>query len=171
VWFRLFLVAILFSSTALRAESELAAEVETRIHALVNEMRAGHGMKPLEREARLDATGDYFSRYIAGTANLDHGADGSTPAMRVRQRGYGYCAIAENIAYEYSSRGFTAEGLARNFVEGWRESPTHRANMLSARFTQTGIGVARNAKNEYYAVQLFGRPVAAGAKKGAACPG
>ena len=137
---------------------------------LVNELRAERGLKPLEREARLDAAADYFAGYLAATDKLDHLADGNTPATRVRQRGYGYCAIAENIAYEYDSRGYTPERLARNFVDGWRNSPTHRANMLNPALTETGIGIARNAKNEYYAVQVFGRPVVPGAQKGAACP-
>ena len=168
--FRLLFIGLLLLPAFGRAQSDFTDQVETRLFVLVNELRAGHGSKPLEREARLDATADYFARYMASADNLDHRADGSTPAMRVKQRGYGYCVIAENIAYEYSSRGFTPEALARNFIEGWQESPTHRANILDPMVTQTGIGVARNAKNEYYAVQLFGRPLMPGAKKGAACP-
>ena len=162
-------LALLLAPATARSQSDFTRQVEARVFALVNDFRGEHGVKPLEREARLDDTTSYFARYIAANGNLDHRADGSTPAMRVRQRGYAYCAISENIAYEYSSRGFTPEGLARNFVEGWRDSPTHRANMLDRDVTETGLGVARNAAGEYYAVQLFGRPPMPGAKRGAAC--
>ena len=146
-------------------------EVEARVVALVNDFRAEHGLNPLEREPRLDQAAQYFGGYMADRRTLEHTADGNTPAARVKQLGYAYCVIAENIAYEYSSRGFTAERLARNFVEGWRDSPTHRANMLDAAVTQTGLGVARSGKGEYYAAQIFGRPpiLVPGAKKGAAC--
>jgi len=165
-----FVLALLLPAAAGRAQSDFTRQVEARVFMLVNEMRREHGLKSLEREARLDDTTSYFAGYIAANGNLDHSADGRTPAMRVRERGYGYCAIAENIAYEYSTRGFTPEELARHFVEGWRDSPTHRANMLDRGARETGIGVARNAAGEYYAVQLFGRPPIPGAKRGAACP-
>lgn len=158
------------SSASAQKHSSFEQQVEARIHALVNHVRAEHGLHALEREARLDAAADYFGGYMARTGKLDHAADGSTPAARVKQRGYVYCAIAENIGYEYSSRGFTVERLARNFVEGWMESPAHRANILDTVVTQTGLGVARNGNGEYYAAQLFGRPLVPGAKKGAACP-
>jgi len=144
-------------------------EVEARVFALVNDFRAGHGLKPLEREPRLDQAAQYFGGYMADRGTLEHRADGSTPAARVRERGYAYCVIAENIAYEYSSRGFTADRLARNFVEGWQDSATHRANMLDAAVTQTGLGVARSRRGEYYAAQIFGRPPVPGARQGAAC--
>ena len=146
-------------------------EVEARVVALVNDFRVEHGLKPLEREARLDQAAQYFGGYMAHKGTLEHRADGSTPAARVKQRGYAYCVIAENIAYEYSSRGFTAERLARNFVESWQGSPTHRANMLDAAVTQTGLGIARSGRGEYYAAQIFGRPpvLVPGATEGAAC--
>lgn len=158
------------ASAAAQSEPSFARQVEVRVLVLVNDMRVEHGLKPLEPEPRLDDTATYFAGYVAATGALDHGADGSTPAMRVKQRGYAYCAVAENIAYEYSSRGFTPDALARNFVQGWRDSPTHRANILRATLTETGVGVAGGGANEYYAVQLFSRPVTPGARKGAACP-
>lgn len=136
-------------------------QVENRVLSLANDFRGQHGLKPLEREARLGETARYFADYTARTGKLEHDADGSTPAKRVAQRGYDYCVIAENIAYEYSSRGFTPEQLAHNFVEGWQQSPTHRANMLEPKVTQTGVAVASSPKRgEYYVVQLFGRPPA-----------
>ena len=134
-------------------------QVENRVVALVNEFRAEKGLHTLELESRLGETAREFSAYIATSGKLDHRADGVTPAARAEQRGYDYCNLAENLAYEYNSRGFSAEKLARNFVNGWKESPTHRANMLELDVTETGVAVARGRQNgEYYAVQMFGRP-------------
>jgi hypothetical protein len=65
----------------------------------------------------------------------------------------------ENIAWEYNSDGFTATGLARAFVSGWRHSPEHRKNMLDGDLDEIGVGVARSQRTgRYYAVQDFGRP-------------
>jgi uncharacterized protein YkwD len=156
-------------NVAAPGEPSFTGQVEARVLVLINDMRIEQGLKPLQRESRLDETAAYFAGYIAAKGVLEHGADGSTPAMRVKERGYSYCVIAENIAYEYSSRGFTPEQLARNFVEGWRNSPTHRANILRSAATESGLGVARNGANAYYAVQLFGLPLIPGAGR-AACP-
>ena len=153
-----------------RSDTEFAREVEARVHALVNALRAEHALAPLEREPRLDATAQYFGAQLAARGVLDHHADGATPAARVKQRGYVHCVLSENIAFEYSSRGFGVETLARSFVDGWRDSPTHRENMLDAAVTQTGIGIARNAAGEYYAAQVFARPALTGVPRRAACP-
>jgi uncharacterized protein YkwD len=134
--------------------------VEERVLALTNEFRAQNALQPLQTEARLDDTARYFAAYVANTGNLEHDADGATPAERVKKRGYNYCIVAENLAFEYSSSGFTPDRLARSFIEGWSASPTHRANMLEPAVTQIGIGVAPSKKSgEYYAVQVFGRPM------------
>ena len=44
---------------------------------------------------------------------------GKEPAERVAQHGYKYCLVAENIAYEFSSAGFTTRQLAQELLEGW----------------------------------------------------
>ena len=134
------------------------SQAEARTVALTNELRAQHGLAPLAVETRLADAARYFAGYIAAADRLDHDADGSTPPERVKQRGYNYCMVAENLASEFDSRGFTVEVLSRNFVKGWSESPTHRSNMLDADVTQIGVGVARAKSGEYYAVQVFGRP-------------
>src|SRR5204862_6019322 len=154
----LFLGALLSAVPAAAQETPLTRQVEARVLALVNEFRAGEGLKPLEREARLDQAADDFADFMARAGLLDHRADGTTPPARVARRGYAYCELAENIGMEYDSRGFTVERLARALVQGWRDSPVHRANMLHATATQTGVGVSRNAQGEYYAAQLFARP-------------
>lgn len=167
----IFIVTLLVAPRegAAQAAPSFTQQVATRVNVLVNEFRIEHGVQPLKPEDRLSETAAYFATYMADSGNLDHLADGNTPAARVKRRGYAYCVIGENIAFEYSSRGFTPERLARNFVEGWRDSPTHRANMLDAAVTETGIAVAQSGKGEYYAAQLFGRPVLKGARKSAAC--
>ena len=138
----------------------LSADVEQRVTALTNEFRQQHGLQPLEPEARLTDAARYFAGFLASSGKLDHDADGMTPPERVKKRGYNYCVVAENLGSEYSSTGFAADALSRNFVQGWRDSPTHRDNMLLPAITQIGVGVARSPKDgEYFAVQVFARPM------------
>jgi len=95
---------------------------------------------------------------MARTDRYGHAADGSQPADRARARGYDYCLISENIAYQYSSEDFATADLARRNFEGWKDSPGHRRNMLEPAATDTAIAVARSSRTgRYYAVQMFGR--------------
>ena len=99
-----------------------------------------------------------FAKFMAKTNKFGHTADGNQPNGRARQHGYDSCLIAENIAVEFSSRGFTTSALASKFVQGWKHSPGHRKNMLDPDVIETGVGVAQSETGYYYAVQMFGRP-------------
>jgi len=145
---------------AAQTQSSFAEDVEKRVMMLTNALRKEQGLQPLQAEGRLTDAARYFAGYVAKTDKLEHDADGSTPAERAKTHGYSYCIIAENLASEYSSAGFTPERLATNFVDGWSKSPTHRANMLEPEITQIGVGIAAGPQSgEYYAVQVFGRPM------------
>ena len=45
-------------------------------------------------------------------------------------------------------------------MQGWRDSPGHRKNMVEPHVTEIGVGVARapTADPKFISVQLFGRP-------------
>jgi uncharacterized protein YkwD len=124
-----------------------------------NEFRRSEGRQVVAEQAELTEAAQYFADYMARHDKYGHHADGQRPADRAAEHGYEYCLVAENIAYRYSSASFTGEELARRFVEGWKNSPGHRRNMLDADVTETGVAVARSDKSGYYyAVQMFGRP-------------
>jgi uncharacterized protein YkwD len=124
-----------------------------------NGFRKEEGHPKVEVNAKLSGTARYFAAYMAKSNRFGHTADGNRPPDRAKAHGYEYCIIAENIAYEYSSAGFTTDGLARQLFEGWKHSPHHRKNMLDPDVTETGGAVAQNEDTGYYyAVQMFGRP-------------
>jgi hypothetical protein len=125
----------------------------------VNGFRQQERRGKLEANPKLAETAQAFAEYMARTNRFSHTADGNRPGNRVRAHGYDYCIIAENIAYQYSSGGFSPDELAQGFFDSWENSAEHKKNMLDADVTETGIGVARSDDTGYfYAVQLFGRP-------------
>jgi uncharacterized protein YkwD len=129
------------------------------ITQMTNEFRSGHGRGRLSVNPELARTAQDFADYLARTDTFSHTADGKQPSQRVREHGYRFCLVAENIAWEYDSAGFTAPALARAFVAGWRHSPGHRKNMLDGDLDEIGVGVARSEKTgRFYAIQDFGRP-------------
>jgi uncharacterized protein YkwD len=136
-------------------------EVTALVVRRVNALREAERSAPLAIERRLMATAEDFAGYMARTDRYGHQADGSRPAERAGKRGYDYCIVSENIAYQFSSAGFTTDELAARLVQGWRDSVGHRRNLLDPDVTETGVAVARSEQTgHYYAVQLFGRPKA-----------
>ena len=147
------------SAKSASASAEDLSPVAKRIVNKTNEFRKSQQQSPVTTNADLTAAAEYFAAYMARTDRYGHTADGKRPADRAKQHGYEYCIVSENIAYQYSSSGFEDEELAEKFVEGWKNSPGHRKNMLEPYVTATGVAVAQSDKTGYYyAVQMFGRP-------------
>jgi uncharacterized protein YkwD len=171
VVFRRFLIALLAclalagGRIAISAPKQPdVARVEGAVIDGTNDFRRAEGRQALKRNAELEATARAFAEYMARTGKFDHGADGSTPAARAERHGYDYCFVAENISRQYSTAGFGTAELARQLVEGWKQSPGHRRNMLEPDVVETAVAIAHRTYKgyqDYYAVQLFGRPKSA----------
>jgi uncharacterized protein YkwD len=135
------------------------AQVEKLVVKYTNQFREQQGRRPLKVNDKLTKAAHYFADYLARTDKFSHTADGKQPSERATQFGYAWCVVAENIAWEYHSDGFTTQELARELVEGWKHSPEHRRNMLDPDVTEIGVAVAYGkASGRYYGVQEFGRP-------------
>ena len=68
----------------------------------------------MSRNARLEEAARGFAAFMARTGKFDHDADGRKPARaRASRTAIGYCFIAENIAYEYNTRGFESDATSR----------------------------------------------------------
>ncbi len=131
----------------------------SQLFAGTNDLRRENGRDVLRSSMHLTNAAADFANFMADTDRYGHDADGRSPATRASAAGFEYCMIAENIAYQYLSTGFTTEDLVQSFLEGWKNSAGHRANMLETGVTQMGVAIARSRKSgKYYGVQLFGRP-------------
>jgi hypothetical protein len=135
-------------------------QTEAAIVEMTNAFRRERGLGALAPNAALAAAARAFAQYLARSGSFAHEADGRQPHERAEAHGYHYCFVAENLALNGDSGGFETRALARQMVDGWKGSAGHRANMLAASATETGVAVARSAKElpTYIAVQLFGRP-------------
>jgi len=108
-------------------------------------------LAPLAISAELADAAQGYSAVLASSGCFEHTC-GAVPnfADRDANSGYaGWTAIGENIAAGYP----TPEAV----VVGWMASPGHRANILSADFTEIGIGVTSGGgKFGTYWTQEFG---------------
>jgi uncharacterized protein YkwD len=109
---------------------------------LVNRERAENGEAPLRLSQRLEGAAEgHGAEMIAADYFAHVSPSGETPVDRVRQTGYipspldGY-VIGENLAW-----GTYGLASPQSIVSAWIASPGHLANILEAKYTETGIGI------------------------------
>ncbi|MFJ8015193.1 CAP domain-containing protein [Streptomyces sp. NPDC096339] len=117
-----------------------------QVLALVNQERAAAGCPALTLNSKLTQAAQAHSADMAAHSNMSHtGSDGSDPGTRITRAGYAWSSYGENVAYGYSTPA--------QVMDGWMNSPGHRANILNCSFKEIGIGLAQ--PNSYW-TQDFG---------------
>jgi len=116
---------------------------QRRLLCLMNRTRARFGLPPLHANACLHRVAARHAHDMVNRHYFAHTTpNGWDPAHRARASGYvprrAAWLVGENIAWGVA-------GAARpNWVmRAWMHSPPHRHNILSRRFHDVGIGVAR----------------------------
>ena len=123
------------------------------VFLLTNRERTRASLTPLRRNADLTRVAQLQAEQMAAAGKLAHDLPGTrypTLASRMKLIGYQYRAVGENVAEGYTS------GAA--LMAGWMTSTAHRANILSVRYTETGVGMARSKSGRTYTAQVFARP-------------
>jgi uncharacterized protein YkwD len=65
--------------------------------------------------------------------------------------GIRFSAAAENIAY--------GQQTPQAVMNSWMNSAGHRSNILSASYTQIGVGAAKDSQGNIYWTQMFIKPL------------
>lgn len=128
------------------------ADLASQVVTLINQYRASIGLSQLAASAPLTASSEWKSLHMAGYGYFAHD-DPAPPvtraaSQRARDCGYSGSWWGENIAYGYPT--------AQSVVNGWLSSPGHKANIVNANFTSTGVGVASTGGGQLYWTQSFG---------------
>jgi len=132
------------TAPALSADSKLEKEVFT----LVNQERAKQGLAALKENVELSKVARTKSEDMAKNNYFSHTSPTyGSPFDMMKQFGITYTAAGENIAM--------GQPTATSVMNGWMNSPGHRANILSKDFTEIGVGLAKNANGSIYWTQDF----------------
>lgn len=116
----------------------------------VNERREAEGLAPLEGSAALASVARAYSCRMGEEGFFDHmSPDGDSVADRVEAAGIRYRAVGENLAFVSGARD-----PVDVVVDGWMESPGHRANILSDVYSHAGMGICV-VDGTYYFTQVF----------------
>ncbi|MGH6767704.1 MAG: CAP domain-containing protein [Xanthobacteraceae bacterium] len=108
--------------------------------SMISGYRRNNGLSAVALDPMLMKLAEAQARGMASRDRLDHNVErGFTD--RIRASGYDAKVAVENIGAGYHT-------LAQAF-SGWRDSPSHRANMLSRDATQMGIAAVYSPRSKY----------------------
>ncbi|MFE0416402.1 CAP domain-containing protein [Streptomyces tendae] len=125
------------------------ARTTAEVVGLTNRERAAAGLPALAVDARLTTAAQAHSADMVARDFYSHtDPDGGKPWDRAAAAGAARRTVGENIACGQRSPA--------DVVEGWMNSPGHRANILKSDFTHIGVGLAGGGRAGTYWTQLFG---------------
>ncbi|MFN3188580.1 MAG: CAP domain-containing protein [Candidatus Paceibacteria bacterium] len=144
------LLALLWQSSDWLVGAVLPGVVAT----LTNAEREKYAVAPLSRSATLDAAAKMKAEHMAAEEYFAHDSPGGiTPWYWFERAGYVYAHAGENLAIHFQD--------SDEVVKAWMNSPTHKANVIGAQYTEIGIGTAKGKYRGHptvFVVQLFGTP-------------
>ena len=120
-------------------------DYEAEVVRLVNARRAAAGLSALSSDWQLARVARYKSQDMHDRGYFSHTSPTyGSPFDMMRAFGISYRTAGENIARGYQT--------PQAVVEGWMNSPGHRANILNASFTRIGVGYVSDGR---YWTQMF----------------
>ncbi len=127
--------------------------LEQAIFELSNTKRIEAGVSALVYDEQLALSARQHAHEMAQLNYVSHESpitENATLLQRVIQAGSAAQELGENVA-----RLKDSSNIAELAVQGWFNSPGHRRNLLHARFTHMGIGVAQGSNGLFYVSQTL----------------
>ena len=112
---------------------------EVDLMATLNRFRTTRGLRPFRSSPRLHTAALRHSSEMARHGYFDHASPNGAAfwrriALYYPARGYRRWSVGENLEYGQPGLGAAAT------LQGWLGSPAHRANVVSTRWRDAGIG-------------------------------
>lgn len=127
--------------------TEASESFEEEVLRLVNIERKSRGLSELTSDDKLDKAAAKRAKELTSLYSHDR-PDGRDCFTVLDEFGISYSMAAENIAAGYAT--------PKAVVEGWMNSPGHRANILKPGLKKLGVGYAKSDdRYRHYWVQLF----------------
>ena len=140
------------------SDANYIATLTKLIAEQTNEFRQNNHLPILSTDTTLARNATRYSATMLAGNFLEHtDKKGCDLSCRFARDGYSAWTWGENLAVLHFTNRPTPEYVATYFMQAWEKSSGHRANLLTAAFTHTGIGVAMNGTSIYVTVQ-FAKP-------------
>jgi len=122
-------------------------QFELEIVELVNRERAKEGLRSLTIDPTLMMVARFKSQSMSDIDYMSHTGAYGQPWELARAFGYSTNAFSENIARGYAS--------AASVMQGWMDSPGHRANILHKVYDYIGVGIYISEEFGFSWTQMF----------------
>lgn len=150
-----FVALFTFGAGHAAANTDEAPYTEASVTEALNAVRAKQDLPKLTINPILSFVAQEKAHDMIAQNYFAHSSTIHVPLWNwLTEAGYVYRAAGENLA-----RGYTSK---TSLISAWTHSPIHRANILNAQYTETGIAVTQgkqNGRNVWYVVQVFGTQV------------
>jgi uncharacterized YkwD family protein/spore coat assembly protein SafA len=125
---------------------------EDEVLRLVNVERAKNGLAALKSDWQLSRVARYKSQDMINKGYFSHTSPTyGSPFKMMESFGIRFSSAGENIAY--------GQRTPAEVMNGWMNSPGHRANILSPSYTHIGVGLAKTGSGVNYWTQMFIKPL------------
>ncbi|MCX2819515.1 CAP domain-containing protein [Haladaptatus sp. F3-133] len=148
------------------------SRIEERILRLVNRERGSRDVRVVEENAGLSSVSRNHSLNMSESGYVSHVDLSGVGVVRYSDTcqslpGVGNFSYSENIARSWVGKKVvspdrnstvfvrTGEGVARNIVNIWMNSSSHRKALLDDEWRSTGVGVVSNESGAVFATQSF----------------
>jgi uncharacterized YkwD family protein len=124
---------------------------EQQVVDLVNKERAAAGLSALKVNMTLAKVAETKAADLRDKNYFSHTSPTyGSPFDMMKQFGISYTAAGENIA--------KGQKTPAEVMNGWMNSPGHKANILNSKYTEIGVGYVTDGSGTGYWVQEFIRP-------------
>lgn len=157
VLFVLVKVVFSYSGFHLAALLEQISLFDSRdIIAETNVVRTANNLPPLSANTQLDLAAQEKLQNMISEGYFAHiSPEGITPWFWIKNSSYQYIYAGENLAIGFSD--------AKEAVDAWMNSPSHKANLLNNNYQEIGVAVGTVENLSGYSgiliVQMFGKPL------------
>ena len=127
---------------------EYPAPTTTNLLEAVNEEREARGIKPLTANANLTASAQLKAEDMFNNDYFDHVDPNG-------KHGWEYAAALTQAECKTSSENISwtrDEHSTRAIMEGWMNSPAHKAAILNPEYTLTGFGISGDKIVEHFCI-------------------
>lgn len=134
--------------------TQVATVLPGMLAALTNEERVRQSLPELRVSKALSEAATLKAQDMAEKGYFAHvSPDGKEPWYWLEQVAYEYDYAGENLAMNFTD--------SKDVTAAWMNSPTHRANIVKAAYTEVGTGVAHGiyaGKETIFVAQVYAHP-------------
>ena len=151
------IVFIIPSLANLGLSGGMAAVLPAVLGELTNQERQTENLPVLSMNSELTLAAQMKAEDMASSGYFAHTSpEGKTPWYWIELAGYKYQYAGENLAVNFRD--------SEDVTAAWLKSPSHKANIVKANYTEIGTGVARGlykGQQTIFVAQVYANPLPA----------